>query len=101
MAARLRRRLTRYAMVAAGALTVATAAVLTYGYYSYSQLIDARLHGEGERIPPRVYARPVEFRRGQAISEPELVARLLEGSRFRDRSTSDLLAGHVSWSEGD
>ena len=45
-------------------------------YVSFSRLIDARLHGERERSLPRVYGRPVEFRRGQDFSELDLVARL-------------------------
>ena len=32
-------------------------------------MIDARLHGERERVLPRVFARPLELRRGQALSE--------------------------------
>ena len=40
---------------------------LTYYYVSFSRLIDARLHGERERTLPRVYARPIVLRQGQAI----------------------------------
>jgi len=39
-------------------------------------VIDARLHGERERTLPRVYARPVELRRGQTVTEQDLIARL-------------------------
>ncbi len=39
-------------------------------------MIDARLHGERERTLPRVYARPVELRRGQSLSQQDLVSRL-------------------------
>jgi hypothetical protein len=39
-------------------------------------MIDARLHGERERTLPRVYARPAEFRRGQALSQQDLIVRL-------------------------
>jgi penicillin-binding protein 1B len=45
-------------------------------YYSYAGLIEQRLHGERERTVPRVYARPVELRQGQLLSQPDLVARL-------------------------
>jgi len=45
-------------------------------YVSFSRMIDVRLHGERERSLPRVYGRPVEFRRGQDFSEQDLVARL-------------------------
>jgi penicillin-binding protein 1B len=53
-----------------------SAALITYAYYSYTRLIDARLHGERDRTAPRVFARPVELRRGQPLSEPDIVARL-------------------------
>jgi len=55
-------------MVAAGAAF--------YVYTTFAALIDERLHGERERSLPRVHARPVELRRGQALSLPDLVARL-------------------------
>ena len=45
-------------------------------YVSFSRMIDTRLHGERERSLPRVYGRPVEFRRGQDFTEQDLVARL-------------------------
>src|SRR5262245_65914660 len=51
-------------------------AVLTYYYISFSGIIDARLHGERERSLPRVYARPLEVRRGETLSVGDLVARL-------------------------
>ena len=47
-----------------GAVAVVVLAVLAYFYFSFSALIDARLNGERERTLPRVYARPVELRRG-------------------------------------
>src|SRR5262249_10504427 len=50
----------------------------TAGYYYvfFAKQIDARLHGERERVLPRVFARPLEIRRGQALTEPQLVDRL-------------------------
>ena len=39
-------------------------------------MIDARLHGERDRVLPRVFARPLEIRRGEGISEKELIDRL-------------------------
>jgi penicillin-binding protein 1B len=51
---------------------------LTYFYLSFARLIDERLHGERSRILPRVYARPVELRRGQMFSDQDLVSRLNE-----------------------
>jgi penicillin-binding protein 1B len=56
------------------ALALGIAAV--YYYTVFSQLVDARLHGERERVLPRVYARPMELRRGQALTEQQLVDRL-------------------------
>ena len=49
---------------------------LVIAYISFSRMIDARLSGERERSLPRVYGRPVEFRRGQSLTEQDLVARL-------------------------
>ena len=59
--------------LAAAALAVAAVLLcLGVGYYyvRFARLIDARLHGERERVLPRVYARPLELRRGQALTEP-------------------------------
>ena len=66
----------RYAIVAAGILAVASVGILASYYASYSRLIDARLYGDRERTLPRVYARPLVLRQGQAVSQPDLVARL-------------------------
>jgi penicillin-binding protein 1B len=54
------------------------ALLVTIGYYyaSFSRVIDARLHGERDRVLPRVFARPLELRRGQGMSERQLVDRL-------------------------
>lgn len=51
-------------------------ALLGYYYVRVAGLIDARLHGQRERVLPRVYGRPMELRRGQALSERQLVDRL-------------------------
>ena len=42
----------------------------------FGKRIDERLHGERERVLPRVYARPLELYRGQALGEQQLVDRL-------------------------
>ena len=73
---KIERRWVRYILYAVGAFVVLSAAVLTYYYISFSRMIDARLHGERERTLPRVFARPVELRRGQNATELELIARL-------------------------
>ena len=59
--------------------------VATYYYIRFSRLIDARLHGERSTVFPRVLARPLELRRGQAMTEQQLVDRLNElGYAHRD-----------------
>ena len=58
----------------AAGLCVAT----TYYYVSFSRLIDQRLHGERDRVLPRVFARPLEIRRGQSMSNRQLIDRLNE-----------------------
>jgi penicillin-binding protein 1B len=72
----LSRRWARYLLAAMALLAVAAGATLVYFSNSFSRMIDARLHGEAERSLPRVYARPVGLRRGQALSEQDLIARL-------------------------
>jgi len=58
----------------------------TYYYIRFSRLIDARLHGERSTVFPRVLARPLELRRGQGMTEQQLVDRLNElGYAHRDR----------------
>src|SRR5688572_27183633 len=59
-----------------GAFTLLGLGTFTYLYFSYSRIVDARLHAERERSLPRVFARPMELRRGQALSALDLVVRL-------------------------
>src|SRR5262245_37044964 len=73
---RTRSRWMRYTAYGAAVLVLVVGALLTYDYIAFSRMIDARLHGERERTLPRVFARPVEIRRGQTITQPELVGRL-------------------------
>ena len=47
-----------------------------YYYVRYSRLIDQQLHGERQRVFPRIFARPLELRLGQALTEQQLVDRL-------------------------
>jgi penicillin-binding protein 1B len=53
-------------------------ACLLTGYYyvRFAQLLDDRLHGTRERTFPRVFARPLELRRGQALTDVQLIDRL-------------------------
>jgi penicillin-binding protein 1B len=49
---------------------------LGYYYVSFASLLDARLRGERSTVLPRVHARPLELRRGQSLTERQLVERL-------------------------
>jgi penicillin-binding protein 1B len=44
-----------------------------YYYVSFARVIDARLHGERDRVLPRVFARPLELHRGESLTERQLV----------------------------
>jgi penicillin-binding protein 1B len=50
--------------------------VAGYYYVVFARLIDARLHGEHERVLPRVLARPLELHLGQALTDRQLIDRL-------------------------
>ena len=50
--------------------------VMGYYYVVFSRMIDARIHGEMQRVDPRVFARPFELHRGQALTPAQLVDRL-------------------------
>lgn len=66
-------------LVAVLALPVGTLSFAAgYYYVSFAYLIDARLEGARERVLPRIFARPLELRRGQILTEAELVTRLNE-----------------------
>jgi penicillin-binding protein 1B len=73
-------RIPRRAWIGLGTLaflgTLAVVGVLAYWWVTFSEPIEARLHGERDRVLPRVYARPLELYRGQAIGERQLVDRL-------------------------
>ncbi len=47
-----------------------------YYYVTFGRLIDQQLHGERQRVFPHIYARPLELRLGQAMTERQLVDRL-------------------------
>ena len=55
---------------------VAVVGVFSYYWVLFARQIDARLHGERDRVLPRVYARPFELYRGQALGVRQLVDRL-------------------------
>jgi penicillin-binding protein 1B len=76
VAAIWRRRWVRWAALAAAVPLVALFFFAGYSYVSFARILDARLHGERDRVFPRVYARPLELRRGAALSDRQLVDRL-------------------------
>ena len=47
----------------------------------FSRMIDARIHGEMQRADPRVFARPFELQRGQAVT-PQAAGRPAERPRL-------------------
>ena len=47
-----------------------------YYYVRFAQLLDDRLHGTRQRTFPRVFARPLELHRGQALTDLQLIDRL-------------------------
>jgi penicillin-binding protein 1B len=71
-----RHRLLKPLAWAAVVVALASSALLGYYYVEFSRIIDARLHGERDRVIPRVFARPLTFNAGQVIGPGELVARL-------------------------
>ncbi len=76
----------RLATVALAIPTVLLGLAAGYYYVRFARLIDARLHGERSTVFPRVLARPLELRRGQSMTEQQLVDRLNElGYAHRDR----------------
>ena len=50
--------------------------VMAYYWVVFSRMIDARMSGEMARTDPRVFARPFELHRGQALTERQLIDRL-------------------------
>jgi penicillin-binding protein 1B len=67
-----------YVLVGLAGPCVVLTAVLGYYYVVFSRMIDARIHGEMQRVDPRVFARPFALRRGQSITPRQLVDRLNE-----------------------
>ena len=69
-------RAARYTFIGVAALFVISCALAGYYFIAFSRMIDARLHGERDRVLPRVFARPLEIRRGDNVSQKELLDRL-------------------------
>jgi penicillin-binding protein 1B len=70
------KRWVRWAVAAASVPVLVVCFFAGYYYVSFSKLIDARLHGERDTVLPRVFARPIELRRGQTITDRQLIDRL-------------------------
>ncbi|MQA30669.1 MAG: PBP1A family penicillin-binding protein [Luteitalea sp.] len=65
--------------------------LLSFAVYSYaatSRLMDAQLHGERQRVLPRILARPLELRRGQSLSDRQLIDRLNDLG-YAERATAE------------
>ena len=71
-----RKRWVRYAAAALAAPIVFVFFFAGYYYVSFGRLIDARLHGERDTVLARVFARPLELRRGQSLTDRQLIDRL-------------------------
>jgi len=88
------RRWLRYLLSAAVLLFVVLSGLAGYWYVRLSRQVDARLQGGIERPLPRIFAQPLELRRGQAISPAE-VTEWLDDLGYRERATPDA-AGEFS-----
>ena len=74
--ARAHPRATTYSAITFATLVIIGCALTGYYYVTFSQMIDARLHGERDRVLPRVFARPLEIRRSEGLSQREVIDRL-------------------------
>ena len=82
-----RRNWKRYTAIGLGVPAAIMAVLMGYYYVVFSRMIDARIHGQMQRTDPRVFARPFELQRGQAVTPRQLVDRLNDlGYAHRTRS---------------
>jgi penicillin-binding protein 1B len=65
-----------FALVGLSGPVIVLCAVSGYYYVLFSRMIDARIHGEMQRVDPRVFARPFELHRGQSLTPQQLIDRL-------------------------
>jgi penicillin-binding protein 1B len=72
--------------VVVGLPILAGAGIFGYSYLRFGSLIDERLHGHREHLLPRIYGRPLELRRGQWLTERQLVD-LLNDLGYAERDT--------------
>jgi len=71
-----KRRWMRRSLIALGGMAIVVCALSGYYYVVFSRMIDARLQGDMQRADPRVFARPLELRRGQSMTIVQLIDRL-------------------------
>jgi penicillin-binding protein 1B len=64
------------ALKVAGVCLLIAGGFAVYYYLLFAQMIDARLSGGWQPAEPRIFARPLELRRGQALTASHLVDRL-------------------------
>jgi len=76
VAAVWRKRWVRYAAFALSMPVAFFLGAAVYYYISFARIIDTQLHGEREKVLPRVLARPLELHRGQSLTERQLIDRL-------------------------
>src|SRR3954470_10364256 len=76
VAALWRKRWARGAAVALAVPAVLFCFAATYSYVRFAHLIDARLAGARDTVFPRILARPLELRRGQSMTDRQLIDRL-------------------------
>src|SRR5258706_10826863 len=65
-----------YAAVAVATPLVIASFFVGYYYVQFSRMIDARMHGEFQRTDPRIFARPLTVRRGQRVTQAQMIDRL-------------------------
>src|SRR3954464_5478957 len=65
-----------YAALAIGIPLLIISTVIGYYYVTFSRMIDARMHGEFQRTDPRIFARPLTVRRGQRVTQQQMIDRL-------------------------
>jgi len=99
VAAIWRRKWVRVAAVALTVPCVLLCGIATYYYVSFARLIDTQLHGERERVAPRIFARPLELRVGQSMSAQQLVDRLNDIG-YAHRSAADQPGEFADVAEG-
>jgi penicillin-binding protein 1B len=95
---RARPRWIRYGLALSAVALLVGLGTVAFFYVQFARLIDARLHGERERTLPRVYARPLVVRQGQAIGPQELVSRLNDLG-YAQRSEA-AMAGEFALADG-